>query len=119
MPPVISYSNNLHTTVHRALTQYGPRGGETDAPRYTCVPCRKKALRLSLRPTTWHCLFCRGLCGLDMAQLFYVLPPEVSKVSKVNSVGPYSSLASTSLFTATGNSHAIWDHTVWPATREM
>jgi len=29
----------------------------------------------------------------------------------------YSSLPSTKLFTATGNSHAIWDHTVLPATR--
>jgi len=30
----------------------------------------------------------------------------------------YSSLASTYLFTAMGNSYAIWDHTVLPATRQ-
>ena len=30
----------------------------------------------------------------------------------------YSSLASTLLFTAMGNSHAIWDHTVLPATQQ-
>jgi len=30
----------------------------------------------------------------------------------------YSSLASTQLFTATGNSHTTWDHTVLSATRQ-
>jgi len=30
----------------------------------------------------------------------------------------YSSLASTYLFTTTGYSHTIWDHTMLPATRQ-
>ena len=40
----------------------------------------------------------------------------VIAVSKVSNLTVYSSLASTQLFTDTGNSHAIWDHTVLPAT---